>query len=90
MALNAATENSHSIHKCKKRLLGDEYIEGEFLDDDSRDEAENYSEEEDYESDNTDTYLREQEESRKRGKRLLLERDTEYADLALELEVNET
>jgi hypothetical protein len=90
MAFDAVTNNSHSIHKCKKRLFGDEYFEEEFVNDGSRDEAENDSEEEDYDSDDTDTYLREEEEQIVWGKRLLLERDTEYEHLALELEANDT
>jgi hypothetical protein len=90
MAFDDVTNKSHSIHKCKKRLFGDKYIEEEFVNDDSRDETEDDSEEEDYDSDNTETYIREQEEQRMQGKRLLLERDTEYEHLALELEANDT
>jgi hypothetical protein len=90
IAFDAVTNNSHSIQKCKKRLFGDKYIEEDFVNDDSRDEAEGVSEEEDYDSDDIETYIREQEEQRMRGKRLLLERDTEYEHLALELEANGT
>jgi hypothetical protein len=90
IAFDAVTNNSHSIHKCKKRLFGDKYIEEDFVNDDSRDEAEDVLEEDDYDSDDTETYIREEEEQRMRGKRLLLERDTEYEHLARELEANDT
>jgi hypothetical protein len=87
--------NPGSIHKCKQRHFGASYIEEGLLD--GFESVHNYSptgcddsEEENYDSDNTMTYLERENRRDIRAKLLLLEQDTEYEPLELGLQANDT
>jgi hypothetical protein len=83
----AAVTDLGSIHKCKQRHFGANYVEEGLLHDvdDSPIGSQDDSEDENYDSDDTETYLEDQKRQDIRGKLLLLGRDAEYEPLALGL-----